>query len=292
MPARQGRAALGDVLRVPQHAAGVDFPGGLVVEAPQVELTARDAIEHRVDHLIRCPGRRGLLGDEPFHHAGVGEAGDQQVRGNPAALLLAQRVGEAFGQRFHAGLADVIGGVAGGLGDALLRAGVDHQPRCAAFRHGGDEALRDVDHAHQVDAKDAVPPGGISKDITAAADTGIAHQHRDRAEARGELCHRRAVRDVDDVDAGSLADFRFCGFELVRRDIDQRDPHAHAGQSACSGKADAVRRSGDDGEIAGGDGGMDRAAHCPSTSSNSECIAAQLWRSALGSWAMAPVAPG
>ena len=69
----------------------------------------------------------------------------------------AQTVGEAFGQRFHPGLADVVGGVAGRLRDALFGAGVDDEGRGLAFDHARDEGLDAVDHAHQVDAEHLVP---------------------------------------------------------------------------------------------------------------------------------------
>ena len=96
VPARQRRAVLDDVADGPGHAALVGLALGLVVGAEDVEIAARKALQHEVDDLFRRP-RAGGLFLRAVGQPGVGEAGDQQMRGDLRARRVAQRVGEAFG---------------------------------------------------------------------------------------------------------------------------------------------------------------------------------------------------
>src|SRR5207253_11025039 len=52
---------------------------------------------------------------------------DHQMRADPAARYVAQFVLQRLRLRFHAGLRDVVGGIAGRRRDALLGAGVDDE---------------------------------------------------------------------------------------------------------------------------------------------------------------------
>ena len=70
---------------------------------------------------------------------------------------VAQLVLQRLGERLHAGLGDVVGGIARRRGDALLGAGVDDQPRPAALDHGGREHLAAMDDAPQIDAEQPLP---------------------------------------------------------------------------------------------------------------------------------------
>src|SRR3981189_3865658 len=74
-----------------------------------------------------------------------------------ASRRVPQFVLQRFGEGFHAGLGDIIGGIAGRGGDALLRAGVDDETRASAFDHAWGKNMRTVNHPPEVDADHAPP---------------------------------------------------------------------------------------------------------------------------------------
>ncbi|EZP50470.1 hypothetical protein BW41_03141 [Sphingomonas sp. RIT328] len=244
MPARQ-RGAIGEeVARRPGDAPGVLLRRRLIVRAEDVEIAVREPLEHQRDDLLARPCAGGLLGPRRGH-AGIGEAGDQQMRADPIPGAGAQAVRQPLGQRLHPGLADIVGGIARRLGDPLFRSGGDDQPGRVARDHRRRERLHGVEHAHQIDVDDAAPDVAVGEDVAAIADAGIGHQHRDRPDPRGERVHRRGVGDVDAIGARS-GDRRGGRVERVARPVEQRDPHALCGEGARRGEADAARRAGDD----------------------------------------------
>ena len=81
------------------------------------------------------PGAGRLLGAAVGGQPGEDEAGDQQVRREPAAGDVAQLVLQRLGEHLHAGLGDVVGRIARRRGDALLGAGVDDEAGPAAVDH-------------------------------------------------------------------------------------------------------------------------------------------------------------
>ncbi len=203
MPARQRRAVLDDVAGGPQDAAFVERARHIVVGAEDVEIAGLEPLDHEIDGLLRGPGAGRLLGAAARSQTGEDEARDQQMRRQLAAVGVAQLVLQRLGERLHAGLGDVVGGIARRRGDALLGAGVDDQPRPAALDHVGHEGLGAVDHAPQVDAEDALPIVRGSEHRAAGLDAGIVHQ-----------------------DVGAAEPFRDAGFELRNRvraaDVDRR----------------------------------------------------------------------
>src|SRR4051794_41882064 len=97
------------------------------------------------------------------------------MRGDAATRSVAQLMLERFRKSFHAGLGDVVGGIAGRGGDALLRAGVDDEPRPAPRDHVGREDARAVDEAPHVDADDALPVVGLPEHRAPGPDAPPVH---------------------------------------------------------------------------------------------------------------------
>jgi hypothetical protein len=104
--------------------------------------------------------------------------------GDALACLLAQRVRQAFDERFHRRFADIVSGIAWRPGDVLLGAGVDHDPWLSAVDHRGDEGMDAVDHAHQVDPDHAIPDLGAGERVGACL--GAEPQEQDRRQKRIE----------------------------------------------------------------------------------------------------------
>ena len=209
VPAGEGRAVLGEVLHGPGHPRIVDLAGHLVVRADHVEVAGGGALQQEFHHLLRRPGARRLLGGAAAGHAGEGESGDQQVSAHLAAVDIAQRVLQALGEHFDAGLGDVVGGVAGWGGDALLGAGVDDHAGAAGVDHALRERLAAVDHAEEVGFQHAAPRVGPLDRAAAAANAGVVHQHGDVALGEGgvaQVCHGALGRRRPWTAAGRDAD--------------------------------------------------------------------------------------
>ena len=168
-----------------------------------------------------------------------------------AAFGGAQRVLESFGEGFHAGFGDVVGGVAGGRGDALFGAGVDDEARLVGGDHGGGEDLGAVDDAPEVGLDDAGPGAGRAEHVGAGLDGGVVHQHVDPAEAVQHGCLQR-------FEVGGAADVGGVGHDPGRGaveggagEVGDADVQAEAGEGGGGGEADAGGAAGDDGDGAG-----------------------------------------
>ena len=133
--------------------------------------------------------------------AGEDEAGDHQVRADPAAGRIPQLMLQRFGESFYAGLRHIVGGIAGRRGDALLGACVDDEAHPPAFDHMRRKHLRTVDDTPQIDGEDALPILRRTEHLAARLDAGIVHQDVGAAEA---LLHGAfqacEVLDAADVD--------------------------------------------------------------------------------------------
>ena len=175
---------------------------------------------------------------------------------HPAAVDVAQFVRERFGHDLHPGFRDIIGGVAGRTGDALLRAGVDDRRWAFLADHVGGESLDPVDHAHEIDVDDAPPPGGIGEQSAPAPGPRIVHQDRDLAEGvEDRRLQALDILELAHVDSegpdrvgtlSRLTQLGGGGLERLPVRIGHADIHAERDEFGRSGKADAARRAGDD----------------------------------------------
>src|SRR5437660_11159882 len=98
------------------------------------------------------------------------------MRADLAARYVPQLMLQRLRLRFHAGLRDVVGGIAWWRRDTLLGAGVDDEPGPSAFDHVGCKRLRAVNHAPQIDRENALPVLQRTKTVAVGADAGIVHQ--------------------------------------------------------------------------------------------------------------------
>ena len=105
------------------------------------------------------------------------EPGISRCARDARALLVAQAVRQRLGQHLHAGLADIVGGVARRAGDALLGAGIDDRAGRLLRQHGRREGLHAVDDAPQVDVEHAPPALDVVPRTAAWRGAGIVHQH-------------------------------------------------------------------------------------------------------------------
>ena len=118
---------------------------------------------------------------------------------------------QGLGEGLHAGLGDVVGGIAWWRGDALLGSGVDDEPRLAALDHVWGKGLRAVNDAPQIDREDALPVVVRAEHLAAGLDTGIVHQDIGAAEAFAyssfEFPHTCGIADISchRHDAGGAA---------------------------------------------------------------------------------------
>ena len=232
-----------------------------------VEVAPLEGLEEEVGDLLGEPGAGGLLLDEALDHAGVGEAGNEQMRRDAAFGLLEQRVREAFGEALDAALAHVVRGIARRLGDALLRAGVDDEARPITRHHVGHEALDAMDHAEEIHAEHAPPPFRIREGVAAAAGPRVVHQHGDGPELGGHRARERVdgrgigdVRDVrDDLARGGESFDR--GLQRLLVEIGQTNAQPGARQALGGGEADSAGAAGHDGDVALREGGVDGGGH-------------------------------
>src|SRR5262245_41310923 len=110
MPARQCRPVLDNVSDRPEHAALVATSRDVVSGTEAVEVAGFQTLDHEIDRLLGGPGSGRLFGAAPRGETGEDVTGDQEMRGDTAAIGVAQLVLQRFGESLHAGLADVIGG--------------------------------------------------------------------------------------------------------------------------------------------------------------------------------------
>ncbi|ENN89628.1 hypothetical protein RHSP_37268 [Rhizobium freirei PRF 81] len=258
VPARQRRAVLDDVAGRPEHAAFVDWARHVIIWAENVEIAALQAFHHEIDRLLRRPGAGGFFLALAFGQAGEDEAGNEEMGRYFRTFRIAQLMLQRFGKHFYAGLRDIVGGIAGRCGDALLRAGIDDDARFAMRNHAGSESARAVDDAKQVDAEDRVPSRLGAEDRGFRADAGIVHQHVYAAEALQDGALQRFQRllaadiGLDGHDILFASDRLEIGGRLrqpVAAEVGNDDAHAERGEIFRSGKADAGCAAGDDGNI-------------------------------------------
>ena len=120
---------------------------------------------------------------------------------DPAAFRVAQFMLQRFGKGLHARLRDIVGGIAGRGGDALLRAGVDDQAGASAFDHARREHLRAVDDPPEIDAENALPVLQGAEHLAARLNAGIVHQDVRAAEPFSNAgFQRRHILDPADID--------------------------------------------------------------------------------------------
>ena len=154
------------------------------------------------------------------------------MRGDPAARRVAQLVLQRLGEGLHAGLGDVVGGVARRRGDALLGAGVDDEARagrarsCRARRPAAPWMT-----PQRLTASTRCQASARAEDGAAGLDAGIVHQHVGAAEA---LAHRR-LEPAHRVGAADVG--------LDRHDARRAPPGATAA-SASARRRPAGRRRG------------------------------------------------
>ena len=183
------------------------------------------------------------------------------------ARRVAQFVLQRLGKGFHARFRNIVGGIAGRRGDALLRAGIDDEARPPARDHAGREDLRAVNHAPEIDAENALPVFGRAEHLASGLNARIVHQHVRAAEP---FAHRgfqpRDLIEVADIgDRGHHARralrcrcAQFCRSlrKLVRSDIGDTNPQAETREPHRRREANSGRPSGDDGDVIRSEGGM------------------------------------
>jgi hypothetical protein len=123
------------------------------------------------------------------------------------------------------------------------------------------EHLGAVDHAPEIDGKDALPVLGWAEHLAARLDAGIVHQDVGAAEAllngAFQFLHLFDAADIDgrSHDAGGAArNLRQLGFGLLQpfpADIGDTDLHAGPGEPHRGGEPDAGGASRDHGDIVG-----------------------------------------
>ena len=166
---------------------------------------------------------------------------------------------QGLGGGFDAGLADVVGRIAGRIGDALLGASVDDEGGCALIDHGLRERLHTVDDAPQVNVQDVLPLFECRPCAGFLAGTGVVHEHIDATEVgvgtRLERRDRGELRDIDDLGFDTLARASTHrarrGFKARAVDIRHQHMHAEAGVAPRGGESDAIGGSCDDGNFVG-----------------------------------------
>ena len=92
-----------------------------------------------------------------------------------------QLVLQGFRERLHTSFGHIVGRIAGGRGDPLLRPCVDDETWLTASDHVGYESLRAVDDAPEVDPEDALPAILRPKYRAAWLNARIVHEYMHRA---------------------------------------------------------------------------------------------------------------
>src|SRR5438876_8022257 len=139
------------------EAANCGVEVNVYVRAKNIEITGLQPLDHEIDRLPRRPRARRLFGAAARSKTGEDVAGDEKMRADPAAFRVAQLVLQRLGKCLHAGLGDVVGGLARRRGDALLGSGIDDEAGPAALDHMRRKYLRAMDHAPKIDREHALP---------------------------------------------------------------------------------------------------------------------------------------
>src|SRR5437016_11388951 len=201
VPARQRWTVLDDVARGPKDAALVELAGHVIVRTEDVEISGADALDHEVDGLLGRPGAGRLLGAAVRCQPREDEARNEQMRSDLAAGRVAQFVLQRFAERLHAGLGDIISGIAGRRGDALFGAGVDDEAGPSVLDHARRKHLRAIDDAPEIDAENSLPALMRAEHLAARLDAGIVQEDVGAAEARAhrafQFRHFIAMADID-----------------------------------------------------------------------------------------------
>src|SRR4051812_2229320 len=111
MPARQRGPVFDDIAGRPQDTPLVEASWYVVVGTEDVEIAGFQALDHEVDRLLGCPGAGRLFGAAACGKTREDVAGYQEMGSDLTACGAAQLVRQRLGERLHAGLADVIGGL-------------------------------------------------------------------------------------------------------------------------------------------------------------------------------------
>src|ERR1700733_12002383 len=122
------------------------------------------------------------------------------MRAHAAAFDVAQFVRERLAHHLHARLRDIVGGVSGWTGNALLRARVDDRGQGSLLDHVWRESLHAVDHAPEIDVENAPPTGRIAEQVPAPARASVVHEYGDLAERVID----RGLQALDVVAAGDV----------------------------------------------------------------------------------------
>src|ERR1700682_3474554 len=125
MPPGERRAVFDDVACRPEDAPLIEASRHVVVRTQDVEISGVYSFDHEVDGMLRRPGSGRLFGAAPRGEARKDETGDQKMSAYSTAGRVSQLVLQRFRKSFHARLRNIIGGIAGGGGDALFWAGVE-----------------------------------------------------------------------------------------------------------------------------------------------------------------------
>ncbi len=180
---------------------------------------------------------------------------------------IAQLMRQRFRIGLHAGLRDIVGGIARRRGDALLGAGIDDQARTIPRDHVRSEGLTAVNDAPEIDAEQPLPIIAWAERRSRHLNAGIVHQHIAATEARlhigGEPRHRADVTDIDrgrhhivTSAARHAGDLAGRVRQAILAEIDNANTQAQPRKCRCCGKADARRTSRDDGNGTGGQSGV------------------------------------
>ena len=260
MPARQGRAVIGDIARSPKDALFIKVPVHLVVGAKDVEIAARNRGKQEVHRLLRGPGPCRLFRPAMRRQGRVDISRNEQPRLDPAIGNVAQMVLQGFGEHLHPRLREVVDRIAGGCGDALFGPGVDDQPGRTAGNHPGCKDLRPADDAHHVDGDDAVPVGFGIKDAAAGLHACVVDQHMNNTEggiaAVGQHTQGGGIADIGFADhhIGTIhpqgQHLRPRSGQPVGAQISQTDPQAKLCQMLGNCQTNARGRAGNHRDIA------------------------------------------
>jgi len=177
-------------------------------------------------------------------------------------LGVSQFVLERLGEGLHACFRDIVGGIAGRRGDALLGAGVDDEAPPSALDHARCKDSRSMDHAPQIDPENPLPIVRRPEQAAAGLNAGIVHQKIRAAEplTHGGFQFRQVFGPADicchrhDIGAATWRgrlEFSLGGSQTIGPEIGDADLHAEPRESDRGSKTYSSRTSGDDGDVVG-----------------------------------------